>query len=57
MGWKDGKKPDQYLFTVTESFSEDWDIFKKKAKKNNRNISDALRTAVNSDISKEKPKK
>ena len=57
MGWKDGKKPEQYLFTVTESFSKDWAIFKKKAKKNNRNISDALRTAVNSDISKEKTKK
>ena len=32
MGWKDGKKPEQYLFTITEDFSDDWNTLKKKAK-------------------------
>ena len=50
MGWKDGKKPEQYLFTITEDFSEDWQSLKEKAKKEKLNISDALRSAVSSKI-------
>ena len=50
MGWKDGKKPEQYLFTITEDFSEDWQSLKEKAKKEKLNISDALRSAVSSRI-------
>ena len=50
MGWKDGKKPEQYLFTITEDFSEDWKSLKEKAKKEKLNISDALRSAVSSRI-------
>ena len=50
MGWKDGKKPEQYLFTITKDFSEDWQSLKEKAKKEKLNISDALRSAVSSKI-------
>ena len=24
MGWKDGKRPEQYLFTITDDFADDW---------------------------------
>ena len=34
MVWKKGKKPEQYLFTITEDFSNDWKSFKKEAKEN-----------------------
>ena len=50
MGWKDGKKPEQYLFTITDDFSENWNALKEKAKKDENNISDALRLAVNSKV-------
>ena len=50
MGWKDGKKPEQYLFTITEDFSDDWGSLKRKAKKDKKNISDALRAAVSSKL-------
>ena len=50
MGWKDGKKPEQYLFTITEDFSDNWGALKEKAKKDKSNISDALRSAVSSKI-------
>ena len=50
MGWKDGKKPEQYLFTITEDFSDDWSSLKRKAKKDKKNISDALRAAVSSKL-------
>ena len=46
MGWKDGKKPEQYLFTITDDFSENWNALKEKAKKDENNISDALRLAA-----------
>ena len=32
MAWKEGKKPEQYLFTITEEFTEDWKLLKDKAK-------------------------
>ena len=38
MGWKDGKKPEQYLFTITEDFSDNWKALKDKAKKDKNNI-------------------
>ena len=43
MGWKDGKKPEQYLFTITEDFSDYWSTLKEKAKKDKGNISDAVK--------------
>ena len=24
MAWKEGKKPEQYLFTITQEFADDW---------------------------------
>ena len=57
MGWKDGKKPEQYLFTITEDFSDNWASLKKKAKKDKKNISDALRTAVSSKLEVDRAKK
>ena len=57
MGWKDGKKPEQYLFTITEDFSDNWTSLKKKAKKDKKNISDALRTAVSSKLEVDRAKK
>ena len=57
MAWKDGKKPEQYLFTITEDFAENWQALKKKAKKDKNNISDALRSAVNSKIKSNETKK
>ena len=45
MGWKEGKKPEQYLFTITETFSENWKSFKKEAKENNQNVSELLITS------------
>ena len=57
MGWKDGKKPEQYLFTITDDFSENWNALKEKAKKDDNNISDALRLAVNSKVEAEKTKR
>ena len=50
MGWKDGKKPEQYLFTITEEFSDNWRALKDKAKKEKNNISDVLRGPVTSKI-------
>ena len=57
MAWKDGKKPEQYLFTITEDFTENWQALKKKAKKDKNNISDALRSAVDSKIKSNETKK
>ena len=57
MGWKDGKKPEQYLFTITEDFSDDWGSLKRKAKKDKKNISDALRAAVSSKLEVDRIKK
>jgi len=57
MAWKDGKKPEQYLFTITEDFAENWQALKKKAKKDKNNISDALRSAVDSKIKSNETKK
>ena len=57
MGWKDGKKPEQYLFTITEEFSDNWKALKDKAKKEKNNISDVLRGAVTSKIESERTKK
>ena len=34
MVWKKGKKPEQYLFTITEEFTNDWNTFKNKASEN-----------------------
>ena len=48
MVWKKGQKPEQYLFTITEEFANDWNILKQRAKNNNQNISKALRNTVHS---------
>ena len=50
MGWKDGKRPEQYLFTITNDFADDWKTLKLSAKQSKRNISDVLRDAVTSKI-------
>ena len=50
MGWKDGKRPEQYLFTITDDFADDWKALKLSAKRDNRNISNVLRDAVTSKI-------
>ena len=39
MAWKKGRKPEQYLFSITEDFSENWKTFKDEAKHNNQKIS------------------
>ena len=57
MVWKKGKKPEQYLFTITEEFSNDWKSFKKEAKENKQNISELLRNTVSSKITNDKKKK
>ena len=57
MVWKEGKKPEQYLFTITEEFSENWKSFKKEAKENNQNISELLRNTVSSKLANDKNKK
>ena len=57
MVWKKGKKPEQYLFTITEEFSNDWNSFKNKASENRQNISDLLRSTVSSKINNDKKKK
>ena len=46
MVWKKGQKPEQYLFTITEEFADDWGILKDRAKRNNQKISEGLRSAV-----------
>ena len=46
MTWKKGQKPEQYLFTITEEFANDWNVLKKRAKSNNQNISEDLRSSV-----------
>ena len=51
------KKPEQYLFTITEEFSNDWNSFKNKASENRQNISDLLRSTVSSKINNDKKKK
>ena len=56
MVWKKGKKPEQYLFTITEDFSNDWKSFKKEAKENEQNISELLRNTVSSKITNDKKK-
>ena len=48
MVWKKGQKPEQYLFTITEEFANDWKNLKERAKNNKQNISEVLRNAVNS---------
>ena len=50
MAWKKGKKPEQYLFTITDEFSDNWKSFKGKAKDNNQNISELLRNTVSSKL-------
>ena len=57
MVWKKGKKPEQYLFTITEEFSDNWKSFKEEAKSNKQNISELLRNTVSSKITNEKNKK
>ena len=57
MAWKKGRKPEQYLFSITEDFSENWKTFKDEAKHNNQKISASLRSAVNSKINNEKKRK
>ena len=57
MVWKKGKKPEQYLFTITEDFSNDWKSFKKEAKENKQNISELLRNTVSSKITNDKKKR
>lgn len=47
MVWKKGQKPEQYLFTITDEFADDWKTLKDGAKKNGQNISESLRGAVN----------
>jgi len=54
MVWKEGKKPEQYLFTITEDFADDWRLLKKKAKKERRNVSEALRETVRSKMKERK---
>tara|TARA_B100002051_G_scaffold33174_1_gene26161 strand:- start:3780 stop:4550 length:771 start_codon:yes stop_codon:yes gene_type:complete len=50
MVWKEGKKPEQYLFTITEEFANDWKRLKNKAKQESRNVSEVLRDSVTSKI-------
>ena len=50
MVWKKGKKPEQYLFTITDEFSDNWKSFKEEAKNNNQNISELLRNTVGSKL-------
>ncbi len=57
MAWKEGKKPEQYLFTITEEFANDWKYLKSKAKKESRNISEILRETVRAKITDKKQKK
>ena len=57
MVWKKGKKPEQYLFTITEEFTNDWNAFKNKARENKQNISNLLRNTVSSEINKDERKK
>ena len=40
MVWKKGKKPEQYLFTITDEFSDNWKSFKEEANNNNQKISE-----------------
>ena len=57
MVWKKGQKPEQYLFTITEAFANDWNILKQRAKKNKQNISKALRDTVHSKNEESRKKK
>ena len=57
MAWKEGKKPEQYLFTITEEFANDWKCLKNKAKQESRNVSEVLRDSVTSKINDEHQKK
>ena len=57
MVWKKGKKPEQYLFTITEEFTNDWNTFKNEASENKQNISNLLRNTVSSKINNDKKKK
>ena len=52
MAWK--RKREQYLLSITDDFAEDWKYLKNKAKKDDINISEALRNSV---ISKNKSRK
>ena len=57
MVWKKGQKPEQYLFTITEEFIDDWKMLKARAKNNNQNISETLRNSVNSENEKIRKKR
>ncbi|MEC8217521.1 MAG: PIG-L family deacetylase [Candidatus Thermoplasmatota archaeon] len=57
MVWKKGKKPEQYLFTITEEFTNDWNTFKNEASENKQNISNLLRNTVSSRINNDMKKK
>ena len=57
MAWKEGKKPEQYLFTITQEFADDWKRLKNKAKQESRNVSEVLRDSVTSKISDGQQKK
>ena len=57
MTWKEGKKPEQYLFTITQEFADDWKRLKNKAKQESRNVSEVLRDSVTSKINDEHQKK
>ena len=46
MGWKDGKKPEQYLFTITDDFSENWNALKEKAKKDQKAAKEQAKQAI-----------
>ena len=54
MVWKKGKKPEQYLFTITEEFSKNWKSFKKEAKDSKQNISELLRNTVRTKLANDK---
>ena len=57
MAWKKGKKPEQYLFTITDEFADNWKSFKEEAKDNHQNISELLRNTVSSKLKSIKAKK
>ena len=57
MVWKKGKKPEQYLFTITDEFSDNWKSFKEEAKCSNQNISELLRNTVSSKLKNNTAKK
>ena len=54
---EEGEKPEQYLFTITDEFSDNWKSFKEEAKDNNQNISELLRNTVSSKLKNNAAKK